>query len=128
MTGNYKGTAPVCRYNISRTDADHDLSKATVILQKKEDGSHKAIRQLCFTGRPIEIGAGEYSDYELYVYIGKKNAPTVLKEGTDFRVDHSNNVNAGKATVMINGCEEGKYYGSKAFNFKIVKGRMLWAR
>lgn len=128
LTGNYKGTAPVCRYNITRTDADHDLSKATVILQKKEDESHKAIRQLSFTGRPIEIGAGEYSDYELYVYMGKKNAPTVLKEGTDFRVDHSNNVNAGKATVMINGCEEGKYYGSKAFNFKIVKGRMLWAR
>ena len=128
LTGNYKGTSPVCRYNITRTDADHDLSKATVILQKKGDAGHKAVKQLGFTGNPIVIGSGEYSDYELYVYMGKKNSLTVLKEGTDFRVDHSNNVNAGKATVMINGCAGGQYYGSKTFTFKIVKGRMRWAR
>lgn len=29
---------------------------------------------------------------------------------------------------MIKGGAGGKYYGSKTFTFKIVKGRMLWAR
>ena len=70
-----------------------------------------------------------YDDcHELYVYMGKKNAPTELKEGTDYYIDYSNNVNAGKATIMLNGCAGGKYYGSKTFNFKIVKGKMRWAR
>jgi len=77
------------------------------------------------------IGEDELKDYEFYVYTGKnlKNPTAVLKEGTDYTVSYSNNVRAGKATVIIN-AKEGStaYTGSKTFNFRIVKGTMRWVK
>ena len=102
--------------------------RCTVIIRKKGDAGNKAVTQLAYTGQPVVIGSGEASGYELYVYMGKKKAPIVLEEGKDFYIDYSNNVNAGKATVMLNGCAGGEYYGSKIFTFKIVKGKMRWAK
>ena len=44
---------------------------------------------------------------------------TVLTKGTDYTVSYSNNVNAGTATVTVNGI--GNYTGSVSKNFTIVK-------
>ena len=78
------------------------------------------------------IGKDEYSDYELYVYMGKNvkdPAKKELKEGVDYTVSYSNNVNAGKATIILNAKDGSKdYYGSKTFNFNIVKGKMRWVK
>jgi hypothetical protein len=127
--GNYTGTV-IGEYTVTMADSSKDLSKAKVIIQKKGDASHKAVKNLKFTGGEIRIGEGEYEDYELYVYTGKKaKSPTaVLKEGTDYVAKYSNNVKAGKATVVLNAVEgdEASYFGSKTFTFKIVKGSMPW--
>ena len=90
----------------------------------------KGISKKC--NSEIRIGEGEYVDYELYVYTGKsaKSPTVVLKEGTDYDyvATYSNNVKAGKATVVLNAVEgeEAAYFGSKTFTFKIVKGSMPW--
>ena len=127
--GNYTGTA-IGKYTVTLSDSSKDLSKAKAIIQKKGDISHKAVKNLKFTGGEIRIGEGEYEDYELYVYTGKsaKNPTAVLKEGTDYVATYSNNVKAGKATVVLNAVEsaEAAYFGSRTFTFKIVKGSMPW--
>ena len=88
------------------------------------------MKNLKFTGCEIRIGEGEYEDYELYVYTGNsaKNPKDVLEEGTDYEATYSNNVKAGKATVVLNAVkgEEADYFGSKTLTFKIVKGSMPW--
>ena len=48
-----------------------------------------------------------------------KNGNTTLKEGTDYSISYSNNVNAGTATVTITG--KGNYKGSKSVSFSISK-------
>lgn len=62
-----------------------------------------------------------------YVYSGDICMPTVkvvfggktLTTGTDYTVDYSNNINAGKASVKITGA--GKYTGSVTKSFTITK-------
>ena len=88
-TGNYTGTNKEGSYVITLAEASKDLSKAKVIIQKKGDPNHKAVRKFDFTGKPIVIGEEPNEGYELYVYFGKKaNAPDkILKEGTDYTVE-----------------------------------------
>ncbi|MCR4651794.1 MAG: Ig-like domain-containing protein [Lachnospiraceae bacterium] len=126
-TGNYQGYASTCQYYITAANKDNDLSKATVIIQKKGDSTHKKVTKLKFTGKEIRIGEGEYEDYELYVTIGPKKSPIELIENEDFYVEYSNNVNAGKATIVLNAYNE-RVYGSKKFTFTIEKGTLLWAK
>lgn len=60
------------------------------------------------------------------IYNGKKQTPAVivkddtaaLKEGTDYTLTYSNNINAGQASVTIKGI--GNYTGTAARNFTIV--------
>lgn len=47
-----------------------------------------------------------------------KNGKTTLTEGTDYELTYSNNVNAGKATVVITGI--GNYSGSRSTTFTIT--------
>ncbi len=62
-----------------------------------------------------------------YVYDGSDKKPTetvkdgdkVLKKGTDYTVDYSNNKNVGTANVIIKGI--GNYTGTKTENFTITK-------
>ncbi|MBR1876794.1 MAG: Ig-like domain-containing protein, partial [Lachnospiraceae bacterium] len=128
---NYKGSSS-CSYTVTRPDtAAVNLSKAKLMICKDGDSSYKKVTKLSFTGLPVVIGEDEFSGYKLYVYTGKslKNPTAVLKEGTDYTVSYSNNVRAGKATVIIN-AKEGStaYTGSKTFNFRIVKGTMRWVK
>jgi hypothetical protein len=66
----------------------------------------------------------------VYTYDGKKKTPgvtvkysgTELKEGQDYTVSYSNNINAGKATVTIKG--KGFYKKSKKVKFSITPGKI----
>ncbi|MCR5405662.1 MAG: Ig-like domain-containing protein, partial [Lachnospiraceae bacterium] len=131
-TGNYTGTNKEGSYVITLADAPKDLSKAKVIIQKKGDRNHKAVRKFDFTGKPIVIGEEPYEGYELYVFLGKNaNDPNkvVLEKGTDYTVEYSNNVKAGKATIILNAVDESeKCFGSRAHTFNIVKGIMRWVK
>ena len=108
----YSGTL-TGNYSITKTDADHDLSKATVRLMK--DG--KPLKSLEFTGTPVELGA----DVEVIVTIGKNK--TVVP-ASEYELHYSNNLNKGKATVIVTAKEAGTYHGSKATSFKIAKGHL----
>ena len=62
-------------------------------------------------------------------YTGKKQKPVpavsvdgvALAKGTDFTVSYKNNVNAGKATLVVKG--KGAYTGSKTVTFEIAKAK-----
>ncbi len=135
---NYTGTAPLCSYRITLADPAWDLSKAKVLIRRKGDESCKKVTKLKFTGKPVVIGEESFEDYELYVYTGKKarDPDSVLKEGVDYTLHYSNNLKAGKATIVVNAVKAGdtaegtktQYFGSKTFRFNIVKGRMRWVR
>ena len=122
--GNYDAeTTATGTYLIQKTSDPHDLSKAKVIIRNKNTG--KKISAFAYTGSEIKIG----DPYEIYVTIGKEKRE--LKEGTDFRVTYVNNVNKGKATIILNGLGEDstqdtKYYGSKTATFTIGKGILNW--
>ena len=130
--GNYTGENTAGSYKITLADASKDLSKAKVIIQKKGDPNHKAVRKFDFTGKPIVIGEEPNKGYELYVYIGKNaNDPNkvVLTEGTDYTVEYSNNVKAGKATIILNAVDgSANCFGSRTHTFNIVKGIMRWVK
>lgn len=66
-------------------------------------------------------------DIENQVYTGKKIEPeinindntTQLNEGTDYILSYKNNINAGKAKIIVTG--KGNYTGTKTITFKIKK-------
>ena len=108
----YSGTL-TGSYTITKTDADHDLSKATVRLMR--DG--KALKSIEYTGKPMELG----DDVEVIVTIGKNK--TVVG-ASEYELHYSNNINKGKATVIVAAKEGSSYHGSKATSVKIVKGSL----
>lgn len=122
--GNYDASVPVSgSYRIVKADAAYDLSKAKVEIRNKS--TQKKVTSFAFTGEEITIG----EENELYVTIGKEK--TQLKEGVDFTVTYVNNVNKGKATIILTGLgdesnESQKYYGSKTATFSIGKGIFRW--
>ncbi|MBO6111771.1 MAG: hypothetical protein J6P45_01820 [Lachnospiraceae bacterium] len=129
---NYEGEGPTVSYTITRVNPVQNLSKAKLLIRKKGDDSFKRVSRLNFTGKAVVIGEGEFEDYELYVYMGKNVKDTAKKKleaGKDYTVSYSNNLKAGRATVIINAKEgNGIYFGSKALNFNIVKGKMKWVK
>ncbi len=83
-----------------------------------------------FVGNPDDIGnAVKISslEKEKYIYSGSENKPAVtleycgkydgLKEGTDYTISYSNNVNAGTATVTVSGINH--FNGSISKEFTI---------
>lgn len=91
--GNYSGTA-TGKFEIRKEVLD--ISKASV---NKIDG-------VTFTGEPIEPALKvSYKD-------------KALKQGTDYEVSYSDNVNAGKAAFTLYG--KGDYTGTLSGNFKIA--------
>ena len=61
----------------------------------------------------------EYNGRAIKPSVTVKYGSTVLKNGTDYDVTYSNNVNAGEATVIIKG--KGSYSGTVKIKFRIVK-------
>ena len=91
--GNYSGTA-TGKFEIRKEVLD--ISKASV----------NKIDDVTFTGEPIEPALKvSYKD-------------KALKQGTDYEVSYSDNVNAGKAAFTLYG--KGDYTGMLSGNFKIA--------
>ena len=110
---NYEGKISGS-YTVKKTDKDHDLSKATVSIINKTTG--KKVTSYTYTGGPITVGG----DDEIKVTIGKEK--TVLAAGRDYEIEYANNVNKGKAVILIKGT--GEYAGTAKSGFKIVKGKL----
>ena len=108
-TGSYK----VCRIANESGKEVYDLSKAKVtVLDEKGNKTTKAE----YTGMEVEPAVKvEYKVGKTYV---------TLVEGTDYEVTYVNNVNRGKATVIITGTGS-KYAGSKTTSFSIVAKKVL---
>ena len=73
----------------------------------------------------ISIATAQISVTEKIQYTGKEITPnpvvklnnTTLKEGTDYQVSYSNNINVGTATVIITGIN--RYTGTRTVTFEI---------
>ena len=65
----------------------------------------------------ITVSDQSYTGTPLTPAIAVKLGGATLKEGTDYTVSYSNNVNAGTATVEVKG--RGRYSGTKSASFKI---------
>ncbi|MDE6662393.1 MAG: Ig-like domain-containing protein [Lachnospiraceae bacterium] len=127
--GNYATTDSTCyavaSYKV-RTKAEsdsYDLSRAKVSFKDKEGNN---IKKVNYTGKPIT-----QKDITVVVTykIGKE---TVSLNSTDhYNVEFVNNVNKGKATVVITGKPgQTKYVGSKTASFNIgtssIKNIINW--
>ncbi len=90
-------------------------------------GNYDGMKTVTFNIVKKKVSALNISSISSQTYTGKaitpkvtvKNGTVTLKEGTDYTISYSNNVNAGTATVTING--KGNYSGSKSVSFTISK-------
>lgn len=96
--GNYKGSKRI-NFKILPTAK---ISQAGIALADEIPPAGVA-----YTGKP-------YTPKCNVNYLGKK-----LQEGRDYKLSYQNNINAGKATVVITGM--GAYTGTAKKTFKIVK-------
>ncbi len=78
---------------------------ATYIAQRSLDGSMFA----------IDVSDATYTGKEI---VGRVSSET-LKEGVDYEVSYSDNVNVGTAQILVSG--KGIYAGSLAYSFNIVE-------
>lgn len=98
--GNYSGTA-TGKFEIRKEVVD--ISKATI----------NKIDDVTFTGEPIKPALKvSYKD-------------KTLKQGTDYEVSYSDNINAGKAAYTLYG--KGDYTGTLSGNFKIAPANISGA-
>lgn len=106
-----------------------NAGKATVIAIGKGNYSGTVSYIFVIEKRDIshydeyEYGYGVYIEDETYAYTGKPIKPKVIankfKQGIDFDVSYSNNVNQGKGTVLITG--KGLYGGTIKLTFRIKR-------
>ena len=95
----------------------YNLSKAKVSFVDKNG---KSVKKVEYTGLPI---SKEDIRTQVTYKIGKDTV--TLTEGIDYKAVYVNNVNKGKATVIINTADNGvgggnKYVGSKIASFSIT--------
>ncbi|MCR5234849.1 MAG: hypothetical protein K6E53_13235, partial [Lachnospiraceae bacterium] len=103
-------------------DKTKDLSKAKITITDSETG--KKTTNLLYTGQPVELGGR----YKLTVTIGSGKNVVTLVEGRDYEIikdSYSNNVNKGKATVVIMAKDDCGYFGSKVVNYNITNNKGL---
>ena len=110
---NYEGKI-TGSYTLKKTDKDHDISGASVSIINKNGG--KKVTSYTYTGGPLTVGG----DDEIRVTIGKDKR--VLTAGRDYEIEYANNVNKGKAVILIKGI--GEYGGTAKSGFKIIKGKL----
>jgi uncharacterized repeat protein (TIGR02543 family) len=108
--GNYSKLEYTCTYKVQETPADAiDISKAKVVLFDEEG---KKTTTAEYTGE--EIGSETIS---VKLKIGKKYVDAGKVAKCD--IQYLNNVNTGKATIVING-DGVNIIGSKTASFKIT--------
>lgn len=108
--GNYAskdtGDYIVAEYVVKAVDKQHDLSKAKVTLL---DANGQKLTKMEYTGTALEA-------VTVQVQFGKE-API---SSDKYEVRYVNNVNKGKATVVITAKDGSEYAGSKTATFSIV--------
>ncbi len=90
-------------------------------------GYMKGSKRMPFTIQPKGISGLYVDDIQAQDYTGQPLEPkvilmdnySILKEGVDYTLSYSNNVNAGTATIQISGT--GNYTGNKTVSFQILK-------
>ncbi len=70
----------------------------------------------------LKIDNQLFTGKEIKPSVEIKDGDVVLKNGTDYTVSYSNNINTGKATVTITG--KGKYSGAKTTTFNITPTKL----
>jgi hypothetical protein len=106
----YKGTCDTCEFNVWKsTGQTTDLSKATVTIT----GASK--NKMQYTGKELA------PTVEVKIKSGKT---TVTVDPANYTVIYYNNVNLGKATVMIKAKEKSGFIGSKKASFTITKSEI----
>jgi hypothetical protein len=115
--GNYEGSTVDGEYKVwKQNDNLVDLSKAKITLL---DESGNQLKKMSFTGKEctpeVKVTVTKGS--------GKNKIETTLTKDVDYTVDYVNNINTGKATVVIKAVN-GNSIGSKTTTFTITKKKI----
>jgi hypothetical protein len=111
--GNYEGSTVDGEYKVwKQNDNLVDLSKAKITLL---DESGNQLKKMSFTGK-------ECTPNKVVVTIGSGKNLKTLDSGV-YTVDYVNNINTGKATVVIKAVN-GNSIGSKTTTFTITKKKI----
>jgi len=109
------------------------VGKATITIKADENNTeYIGSKSATFTIKGTAIKKAAIEDFKTeYTYTGTAIKQTELKlkspegaylvENTHYKVDYRQNINAGKATVIITGMPEGGYTGTVKKTFKIKK-------
>lgn len=103
-----------------------------ITVTVKDSGGNIAVLQIKinivdssvdFTSLSFEIADGEliYNGNPHFPSVTVRNGVEVLTSMTDYTVSYTNNVNAGEATILVNGL--GRYKGFVTLHFTILKAR-----
>ena len=108
-----------------------------VVIGKEGKGAYcwqTPMRGYKLTVTPASLNSGNteitVTNADSLVYTGQPLTPevtvtyngTVLTKGTDYEVSYTNNINAGTATVIVDG--KGNYEGTKTVNFNIGRATL----
>lgn len=104
--GSYTGNIPEQTFTI--VDSSKDKPQGSTSIKKNYIVSDIVKAGYAFTGEKIEPAVK---------IVPKKGEGAALKEGTDYTISYSNNIYAGKGTILITGV--GEYCDSIKTSFKI---------
>ena len=115
---------PAVAYDVTYRD-NNSIGAAYAIVTANENGNYTGQREIGFRIVEQEIEAATIYAIPDYNYTGEEIKPspaiyfngTRLEEGTDYVLTYGNNVNAGKAWIIIQG--RGNYKSVKEISFRI---------
>ena len=123
ITQNGKALTKGTHYTVSCTN-NINVGTATVKITGKGGFTGTLSVTFNITAKPISsipvtpIGSVVYTGSEIRPVLTLKDGNRTLKEGTDYTVIYSNNVEIGTATITVLG--KGNYKGSLVIDFEIV--------
>ena len=118
-------------------EANKTYKVLCVVIGKEGKGAYcwqTPMRGYKLTVTPASLNSGNteitVTNADSLVYTGQPLTPevtvtyngTVLTKGTDYEVSYTNNINAGTATVIVDG--KGNYEGTKTVNFNIGRATL----
>ena len=106
-----------CLQNPENSSIDLSVSDEGVKIVNDTPAQLKDLRELTITGIENKI----YTGKEITLDIVIKDGDYKLVENTDFAVDYLDNINTGRAGVIIKG--EGRYTGNIGKTFYILPGK-----
>lgn len=117
-------------YTVSYENNTDRGRNASVIITGVEGGNYTGTKSKSFVIAANINDAKLAQEIENQIYDGKEKRPEIhlvygeppreLKEGRDYAVKYVNNIEAGTATIIVQGSEA--YGGTKEFHFNITRG------